>query len=327
MRRGGLASLWVLAWSAQGALAQSAPAPIRLQYQRGPGAETCPDEAQLREAIAAHLGFDPFADQGKRVLEITVERVDSNLMARVTIVGENGTAAGERVLRSSSPECRDLAAVVTLAVSMVLDPLAGESAPAGLPPIALPPPAPTVSPVEAAAVSASAPEPAPRPHAGPDFEVGVAFLGAVGAVSSPNLGLQLQLAVAWPLFSLGLEGRADFPVSQQLATGSVDTSQLTASLVPCLTRWHLGLCALVTAGATRVQATGIEPSGSQLAPYVGLGGRAFGGVSLLDWLEARLQLDLLGQLTHTSIMLDGSTVWSAPPVSGTAALALVARFR
>jgi hypothetical protein len=32
----------------------------RLVYSRGHGAESCPDEHALREAVAARVGYDPF---------------------------------------------------------------------------------------------------------------------------------------------------------------------------------------------------------------------------------------------------------------------------
>jgi hypothetical protein len=335
MRRSALMLLGILAGGSSSAAAQSAPAPIRLHYQRGPGAMSCPDEAQLREAIAAHLGSDPFSNDGKRLLEIAIDRHEGMLEARVGLVSETGTAGGERILRSSSPECRDLAAVIALAVSMVLDPLAPPAATADsprVPPAAWEVPSVPAPPREAEAVAATAaPALQPQPP-GPAFAVSLAVLGAVGAASAPNLGMALQLGIAWPLVSLGLEGQAGLPVRQHVQTstgsGSFDTSQLTASFVPCLTRWHLGVCGLVSAGATHVTTAGmISLLGSPWAPFVGIGGRVFGGLPLFDWLEARLQLDLLGQVTQTTDKVNAPTVWSAPPVSGNLALALAARFR
>jgi hypothetical protein len=78
---------------------------------------------------------------------------------------------------------------------------------------------------------------------------------------------------------------------------------------------------------TRVSASGIDPSGTQAHPYFALGARGYGGLPLADWLEGRLLLDFEVPLTQTSIVLDKTTTWTAAPVSGGVALALVARFR
>ncbi len=326
--------------AAPSARGETAPAPIRLTYDRTPAAMSCPDETQLREAIAARLGSDPFSIEGKRLLQIAIDRHDDTYEARITLVSEPGAGGGERVLRSTSPECRDLAAAITLTVSMALDPLAPGSAGAATAAAApWDPPGATAPAAETTAVGTAAAASASHPSEGPAFEVSAAFLGAVGVAATPSLGVALQVAVAWPSFSLGLEGDVGLPVDQQTPSpmypnGSVETSQLTATVVPCLTRWHLGVCGLISVGASHAIAkNGPTIDGSSSLPFVGLGGRLFGSLPLLDWLEARLQLDLLGQVTQTSINLTTSnsmtttTVWSSPPVSGSLALAMVARFR
>ena len=152
-------------------------------------------------------------------------------------------------------------------------------------------------------------------------------MGQLGTVSSPSLGFSLQLGFAWSVFSLAIEGQTNVPVHEELSGGSVTSSQLTGTLVPCFTQWHLGGCALISAGATRVTASGVEPTGNHSLPYFALGARVYAGLPLVDWLEARVLVDLLIPLTQTSIVLDQSTSWAAPPVSGSVALALVTRFR
>jgi hypothetical protein len=345
-----LVAIGMLVTVAPQAQAEGTTAPMRLHYQRGAGAESCPDEAELRAAIAAHLGSDPFSDEGKRLVEITIERQDGQLLAHVGMAGETGTV-GERTLHSSSPECRELAAAVALAISMVIDPLAPATPAVQEAPPTMPPPSAWENPAapaaaassESAAVTAATTAAAneQKPTPGPAFALSLAVLGAAGAAAEPTLGLSLQAGVAWPLVSLGIEGQAVLPVHQQVqsstgATGTVDTFQLTASFVPCLTRWHLGVCGLVSAGATRVSASSPMEPRTQWGPYVGLGARVFGSLPLLDWLDARLQVDVLGQVTQQAIQVcptqttpcpNLNTVWNAPPVSGSMALAVAARFR
>jgi hypothetical protein len=305
--------------------AEGALAPIRLRYERLAGAESCPEESQLRDAIATRLGSDPFSDQGKRLLEIRIGAQGEWLEAHIGLIGENGTTSGQRDLRSRSRECQDLATVIVLTASMVLNPLT-------------PPATEAAPPLSAAADEQAAQEgesvtatatttPAGSTRSGTVFETGVALVGEVGSASAPSLGLALQLGLAWPLFSITLEGQANLPRNQTLTPGSVASSQITGSLVPCFTSWHLGACGLISAGATIVTPNGISPSGTQSVPFFGLGARVYGGLPLTDWLETRLQLDLLIPVTQTTIALDGTTEWTSSPVIGSAALALVTRFR
>jgi hypothetical protein len=303
--------------------------PTRLHYDRLGGAEACPDEAQLRDAISARLGSDPFSDDGKRLLEITIGPHGNGLEARIDVVAEGGATSGRRDLRSQSRDCDDLATVLVLTASMVLEPPPAPHPPppAVSEPAVEPPRKPVVShePEAVTAVAAAPAAQAPTETGGVQVELATA--GEFGALSSPSLAFTLGLGYAWSSFTLSVEGQANLPVQQALSTGSVTSSQLTATLVPCLTQWHLGACGLVSAGATRVSASGISPEGHQSLPFFALGARLYWGLPLEDWLEARILADLLVPLTQTSIVLNQSTTWSAAPISGSVGLALVTRFR
>jgi hypothetical protein len=308
--------------------------PIRLSYERRTGAESCPDEEQLREAITTRLGSDPFNEQAKRTLEISVSTNGDGLEARIGLIGADGVTRGQRDLISKSRECRDLSTVLVLTAAMALDPLAARASegPTGPMPssvVLAGNPAPAS---EAEAVASTAP-----PARGPTpsgVEASLAFVGEAGALSGPSIGLTLGVGYEWSFLSLSLEAQGFLPVHEQLisetpgvASGSVSSSQITGTLVPCLTRWHLGICGLVSGGVTRVTASGIVPPGTRALPYFALGARVYGGLPLWDWLETRVLLDVQAPLTQTSIVLDTTTTWTAAPVSGEAALALVAHFR
>ena len=45
-----------------GAASAGARERVAFVYERGGGAASCPDERELTEAIAARLGYDPFAE-------------------------------------------------------------------------------------------------------------------------------------------------------------------------------------------------------------------------------------------------------------------------
>jgi hypothetical protein len=326
MRAAALALIGMFtAGSAIARAAERGLSPIRLHYERGPGAEACPDEGQFREAVATRLGSDPFSNHGKRLLQITIGPQAEGLQARIGLVGENGVMSGQRDLQSKSPECHDLAAVLVLTTTMALDPVG----PALESPRAMPSDV-TQSPVhphEIGAVAATSAASSDKGSSSGGLELGLIVAGDVGSVSSPSLGLALGFGYAWTVFSLTLEAEAILPVHEALSTGSVASSQFTGSLVPCLTSWHLGACGLISAGATRVAASGIDPPGVHALPFFGVGARIYGALPLGDWLEGRLLVDLLVPLTQTSIVLNDTATWTAPPVSGSVGLAFVARFR
>src|SRR5262249_39857342 len=66
-RNGSLSSprsaLMLLALIPLGARAASAAAPtVRFEYHKDAGSEACPDEAAIKDAVAARLGYDAFAE-------------------------------------------------------------------------------------------------------------------------------------------------------------------------------------------------------------------------------------------------------------------------
>jgi hypothetical protein len=111
--------------------------------------------------------------------------------------------------------------------------------------------------------------------------------------------------------SLGLEVRADLPVSKSLRAGSISTAMLVGSLVPCLRWTHVGLCALVTAGMLRASGDGLDEARALSLPYAALGGR----MALTYPMGPRWSLLLYGDaaapLTETTLTVDGSPVWSS----------------
>jgi hypothetical protein len=61
-----------LAISGVRSMAWAAPT-AKLSYVRGEGAEACADEADLKKAVAARLGYDPFRVVADVALSISVE--------------------------------------------------------------------------------------------------------------------------------------------------------------------------------------------------------------------------------------------------------------
>src|SRR5438046_3043269 len=114
-------------------------------WTKAPGAESCPDEQQVREAVAARLGYQPFESGSATRITAIVEPA-AGLRGTVEVVRE-GRAPARRELTSATRECSELAASLELAIAIAIDPhsLARAAEPVQTAPPA-PPPAPTPPP-------------------------------------------------------------------------------------------------------------------------------------------------------------------------------------
>ncbi|HSO36473.1 MAG TPA: hypothetical protein VLT33_28300, partial [Labilithrix sp.] len=127
-----------LATAARTALASPS---AKLVYVRGSGAEACPGEAELRKAVAARIGYDPFFPAAQKTVIAQVTRSPSGYRGKVQIVGDDGNVRGERELASKGDDCAELVSTMALAVSIALDDL-DEAPPAPAPDAAPPAEAP-----------------------------------------------------------------------------------------------------------------------------------------------------------------------------------------
>lgn len=127
------------------ARAQDAPAtrPLaRLRYVVDP-ATGCPAEGAFRQAIAARLGQDPFADDAASTLRATITRARGALVGRIAALDGDGRDLGEREVtaRTCDALVEAMAVTATLAFDQPALRRAAEPAPAPAPPPA--PPAPS----------------------------------------------------------------------------------------------------------------------------------------------------------------------------------------
>jgi hypothetical protein len=133
----------------------------RLEYTRGAGALHCPDEAALRGAVAARLGYDPFRADAPRTITAAIARAGRALRADVKLSDASGKVTGTRQLSSKQNDCSELLGAVTLAISLTIDPQsqlripAIEPQPPVSPPSTEPSPAPSTAPKTAPAPESS----------------------------------------------------------------------------------------------------------------------------------------------------------------------------
>lgn len=317
-----------------GPRAASASTTARLVYLRGAGTESCPDEGELRDAVAARLGYDPFTPSSFETLFTEVDKDANGFVARVKLVSPDNTVRGARTLKTTGA-CSDLMASLALTISIAIDPMAGtrKGPPEGLPPgerpVEVGPTSPgTEEPIEEPpAPPAPSPPPAPLPSPRVVFAVGAGPVGSVGYAPAPALGLAIFGRARFGDLSLTLEGRGDLPSGTDVSGGGrVRSSLLAASLLPC---GHAGIlfgCARGTIGRLQAEGVDVTEPGSSGAIWGAMGVRAGAEVPLGRVFALRIAADGDAVLTSYALRIGGVTRFRYSAVAGDVGLAAVAIF-
>lgn len=307
----------------------------RLVYLRGTGTESCPDQGELRDAVAARLGYDPFTPFALETLFTEVDKEPNGFVARVKLVGHDNTVRGARTLQTTGP-CSDLMASLALTISIAIDPMAGtrKGPPAGLPPGER-----EVAPVETAPSSprsgepiedvppAPPPEPAPQPSSRVALAVGAGTLGSVGYAPGAAVGFAIFARARAGDVSLTLEGRADLPAGAGASGGGrVESSLLAATLLPC---GHVGLvfgCVRGSLGRLAAQGVDVTDPGSTGVLWAAVGLRAGAELPLGRVFAIRLHVDGDALVTRYTLRIGGVTRFRYPAAAGGIGLAVAATF-
>ncbi len=307
----------------------------RLRYELGPGADGCPDEQALRNAVAARLGYDPFSDAAPRTLRARVESAGAERVATVRMEGADGKSLGERRLTSRAADCGELAAAMQLAITIAIDPLvltrpAPELTPPPPPVVDTPPPPPPPPPASTEPERYAfhpqvrqVPEEELEPAAPLDWGLGVGPLASTGA---PRLavGAHAFVELRYKRFSLALEGRADLPAGIRVGQdGEVSTWLAGGGLTPCV-RWEVfGVCAVAMAGLQGGSASNLPEARSVSTPLFEVGARAMADLRLTKVFSLRFHLDGRVPVTRTTLTVSGTPVWSTPTLAAALGLSAV----
>jgi hypothetical protein len=312
--------------SAPLALAAAERPTAHLRYTKKAGANACPDEPDVRDAVAARLGYDPFRDDAARVIDVTVTRDAKGFHALI----EEGTRV--RRLDSQASGCADLASSIAVSLSTAIDPLgigattaSTSTAPSVSASVPTSPSAePTTAPSISSAPSALAPE-APSELA---FVATVGGHVAFGAAPDLAFGVTTGFALRWPLFQLGLEGRVDAEARGPGPNGgAVKSSIIGLSIVPCLQTDPLFVCALGTFGALRGAGAGVGVPRKETTFYSAAGARIGVEIPLAGPLKLRPRADLLATITRTTLFVEDAEAWTTPALQGFFGLDLAGVFR
>jgi hypothetical protein len=286
----------------------------RLVYVRDPGAETCPDEAAIRGAVAARLGYSPFFPSAGATMMVQVSRDGEGYRAHIQLIGEDGVVRGTRDLAQPSPRCEDIVDTMALTMSLAIDP---RSLVEPAPPL-LPPPAPAAAPARAPeppkqeiADKSSAARPRPSPlHLDAGFGPGF-WIGAAPSVSVSGV---LFARLRGPRWSAALEARGDLPASRAVAQGTVETWLGFGSLVPCFHLAPLLGCVVGSVGVLHATSN-VQASKQADALHAAVGPRVGAEIALRGDFALWAHLDALWTLTPERLQIGGQDVYSLPDVS------------
>ncbi len=285
-----------------------------LDYTVAEDLAACPDRQAFADAVAARLGYDPFARGGRINVRVRIRRAGSTLVASVELRADGGAVLGAKSLESS--RCDDLVSATSFAVSLAIDP---SRTLAPTPPAA--PPAPVSPPPKPEPVAAASPPPplptreaSVRPDAPSRVRVGAdVFLGGGAAGWGPAAGNVAGMVVAGAgveigRLSLELEGRFVAPSSAAVTGGDVTTRTVGAALLPCARWTPVLLCAQAFLGA--LNATGEAADGESGVTVFAQVGLRVGAEIRLGALVIQPFVDPLLTLTPTTLRFRGTPVWS-----------------
>lgn len=290
------------------------PRRVRLDYERG--ATQCGDARELSDAVAADLGYAPFAPDARETLRVRIGASAAELTATIELFDARGSSAGRRELSSPERDCRELMAALALAVSIAIDPVHSGKEPEPEPQPAPEPEAPKPAP-KPKTPKARPPPPQPKPQpSNLHLSLAGGALLATGTAPAQAIGFFGYAGARWPSVSFGIEGRADLPAEKSEPQGSASASLMLASLLPCV---HVGVgfaCAVGSLGALQGSGEDVSRPAKATTVFAAAGVRGGTDVPITESLGVVGFVDLRTNLTRTTLRLNDREVWSTPAFGG-----------
>jgi hypothetical protein len=308
----------------------------RFIYLRGRGTETCPAEADVRQAVVGRLGYDPFSSYAAATMFAEVSAAENHgFSASLKLVDADNTVRGDRVLKTQGA-CSELMEAMALTISIAIDPESAtrEGPPPGAPPAerpvtALPAIADDSQP-EVSKLPSTGSHDVVTPPAAASIRAISASLGplmSIGTAPGVSVGGVLSVDGQYGLLFGGIEGRADAPASADATpSGRVRSSLVMGSLFLGLRRGLAYFGAVTGAGSVHATSRDVAAEREADAFIANLGLRAGLAIPLRTWLELRARVEGLANLTRHTLQLDGRAAYRYPVVSADLSAALAVRF-
>jgi len=334
----------------------------RLVYGRASGASVCPEEPELRAAVRARLGYDPFFPWADQTVVVHVApRPNRRLNGKVYLVDSQGRASPEREFTTTDDECDELILALSLAIVITLDPLHGTTAAAAAAAAekraAAPDPKESngqaARPASGGSGASTASNPAPESSA-TEARAGVGTDGARatddavadrGKAGAGNVSLAIDVG-GGPILAGGLtpgvssgfipfvrarssfgsvkvEGRYEVPVWSTLGTDRAAVTLAGVAVTPCVP-WKV-LRACPTLLLARYSAVGLDVAPQEdAALFVATGLRAGAEIPIGPRVWGFLWIEGLLNLTRHELMIGGDRVWQVPPFGVTVSVGAAA---
>ncbi len=290
-----------------------------LTYTHDADLERCPNERELRDAVGARLGYDPFVEVAAREVGVTVTRRGGGIVGTLSL---KGPRAGQREIVSPRGDCHEVVDALAVAIAIGIDP-SSLARPPGTPPPATPgpagpppgPPPPAAPPPPLAAPTESPPPAPPLPLVAVGATAGI--LGLFGESPATTGALALGAGLRVRAFEARLEGAASLASRVSVAGGAIgggkiSASLLTGSFLPCVRVKVAFGCAMVTVGALRGEGSGVAEPLRASAVYAAVGARAGVDIPIRGSFFARAHVDGLAPLSRITLQLGGQDVWTVP---------------
>ena len=316
-----------------------------LRYERGPGAERCPDASALRRSVEGHLGYDPFDETAALQIRCQISVQRAQLLAVVNVSNRASRRSGERKLASTNMNCEELTDAAALAIAIAIDPLLPTaSAPPGPPepprdetPRAPPavdetpttPPKPAASdeglPTPGAADQPSLEEDVAAPSADGSNVPFVFSMGGGASFSyalqpSAALGVTLAFGVRRGPMSLALEAQWRSPSELRYLNGALTAQLFSATILGCGHYGVMNACILGDAGIVAGSAEGYLRSIRDTTAFMATGARVGWQPSLFRNASALFYVAGLVPLVRTTLWVDPQSVWTMPHLAAQAGI-------
>ena len=275
---------------------------VRFDYEVGPGTSGCPNEAAMRAAVRARLGYDPFSVSfASHVLVARIGRGKGRrLLGRIQLRDDiAATASQERRFRARVDSCAELASTMALGIAIALEPF-GEPAPLRLPrrPQALVPESVGLTRLDRL-------EPPPEISVTPwrlHFSVGLT--GALGLAPGFASGGGGQIGLYRTPWSIDVGFEYLSPVARDVRGGQIEVSSILGSVVPCWRTGAFRACVVLRSGVSHG-----EGASTVNQPLLNVGARAALVVPMSQAVTARLAVDVGVNTLRTTFRANGSEIW------------------
>ena len=247
---------------------EAAPLKVELDWEVGPGADSCIEQAALEAAVEVRLGRDVFADAGDLLISGAAEPADpTGFHISLTTRTPDGELVGVRELDTVDEDCSALDEAIALVIALVVDRQEKKirlQIPRREPPRVPDAPPPPKKPRPRRQTPPPPPPPADRtPWSG---SVGGGADAVVGLL--PELGLGLRVSgrarpPAWPAFELSATAWQATEATVGARGAQFDAWQVQLDVCPRVvsgSTFRLGVCGGVAGGSLGSAGFGFDTS-------------------------------------------------------------------